>query len=294
HPHPNDLWYHDGSVVLKAGDRFFRVHQSVLSQKSSVFATLLLQSQAENTETYEECLMVTLDDDAEELRQLLLTIYELSYFEDNAQNFLYLGPILRLSTKYKVERLRALALQRLKRGVPSTLAAFDDPKHQDDRKNAQRNALAVINLARESNCLELLPCAYYYCSRLPTSTILEGNARGVVIALPDITACILGKDQLLDIQRRKTHSFLFSFPRAEILDGSCRKCGEKIELFLQYFQCQDFKTPCTFEQFTDWEKIGACKGCASSYQNKHKKGRQDAWAELPKIFGLESWEKILS
>jgi hypothetical protein len=77
--HQNGLWYDDGSVVLKAGDELFRVHSSILSQKSFVFATLLLQSQAENTETYKGCPMVTLGDDAEELRQLLLTIYETSY-----------------------------------------------------------------------------------------------------------------------------------------------------------------------------------------------------------------------
>lgn len=77
--HLNNLWYDDGSVVLKAGDDFFRVHSSILSQKSSVFATLLLQSQAENTETHKGCPMVTVGDDAEELRQLLLTIYEISY-----------------------------------------------------------------------------------------------------------------------------------------------------------------------------------------------------------------------
>lgn len=77
--HLNDLWYDDGSVVLKAGNDFFRVHGSILSQKSSVFATILLQSQIENTETHEGCPVVALGDDAEELRQLLLTIYEISY-----------------------------------------------------------------------------------------------------------------------------------------------------------------------------------------------------------------------
>lgn len=292
-PHPNSLWYDDGSVVLKAGDDFFRVHRSILSQKSSVFATVLLKSQAENTETYEECPMVTLDDDAEELRQLLLTIYELSYFDDNAQYFLYLCAILRLSTKYQVERLRDLALQRLKRGVPSTLAAFDDPGYQDDRENARRNVLAVINLARETSCLELLPCAYYYCSRLPTSTILEGDG-DVVIASPDITACLLGKDQLLNMQRQNTHSFLFTHPKVNFFGASCQDCGGNTKLLLQYFRRQDFMTPCTFEQFTDWENIGVCKSCATSHQNDHKRGRQDAWAELPRIFGLESWEKIMS
>lgn len=290
--HPNSLWYDDGSVVLKAGDDFFRVHRSILIQKSSVFATILLQSQEENTETQEGCPVVALDDDAEELRQLLLTIYETSYFEDNARYFVYLRAILRLSTKYEMERLRDLALQRLKRGVPMTLASFDDPEYQDDRATAQQNVLAVINLARETNCLELLPCAYYYCSRLPTSTILEGDG-GVVLASLDITACVLGRDRLLNMQRQTTHSFLYTLPKLDSGFG-CKGCGvnESDRLLLDYLQRQDLTRPCTLEQFTDWKKIGMCKSCAPLHQ--YTKSRRDAWAKLPRIFGLESWEKIVA
>ncbi|KAG0701990.1 hypothetical protein DFH29DRAFT_999760 [Suillus ampliporus] len=288
-PHPNDLWYDDGSIVLKAGDKLFRVHRSILSQKSSVFATKL-QIRAESTETHNGCPVLTLDDDAEELRQLLLTIYEISYFEDNAQYIVYLCALIRLSTKYEMEQLQDLALERLKRGVPSTLASFDIPEHQKDRANAQRDVLAIIQLAREINSLELLPCAYYYCSRLSTSTIFEGRD-GVVLALPDITACILGKDQLRIMQRQTTHSFLYTLPR---FNESCdKKCGGNDRLLLQYLQSQDFATPCTFEQFTDWEKIGVCKGCAPAYRGKHMKGRRDAWERLPGIFGLGSWRKIV-
>ncbi|KAG1901450.1 uncharacterized protein F5891DRAFT_1029566 [Suillus fuscotomentosus] len=291
-PHLNDLWYDDGSVVLKAGNDFFRVHGSILSQKSSVFATILLQSQTENTETHEGCPVVALGDDAEELRQLLLTIYEISYFEDNAQYFVYLCAVLRLSTKYEMKRLRDLALQRLKRGVPTTLASFDDPEYQDDRATAQKNVLAVINLARETKCLELFPCAYYYCSRLPTSTIFKGSG-GVILALPDITACMLGKEQLLNVQRQTTHPFLYTLPKKTKSGSRCKnRCEGNDRLLLEYLQRQDFRRPCTLEQFIDWEKIGACKNCASPHQSVHTKGRQEAWAQLPGIFGLESWEKI--
>lgn len=292
-PHLNSLWYNDGSVVLKAGDDFFRVHSSILSQKSPIFASLLLQSQTEVSESYEGCPMVTLNDDAEELRQLLLTLYEISYFEDNAQYFVYLCTMLRLSTKYGMARLRDLVLQRLKRGVPTTLASFDDPRYQNDRVMAQRNVLAVINLARETNCLELLPCAYYYCSRLPTSTIFEGDG-GTVLALPDITACILGKDQLLNIQRQTTHSFLYT-PKVDLgFDGEdCLFCGGNDRLLLEYLQRQDSTRPCTFEQFTDWKKIGRCESCSPS-RGLMKSRRDVAWAQLPKIFGLESWEKVVA
>jgi hypothetical protein len=191
-----------------------------------------------------------------------------------------------------MERLRDLALQRLKRGVPTTLASFDDPGYQDDRAIAQRNALAVINLARETNCLELLPCAYYYCTRLPTSTIFEGN-NGVVLASSDIAACVLGRDRLLNMQRQTTHSFLYTLPILASGFG-CKGCGvnESDRLFLGYLQRQDSTRPCTFEQFTEWKKIGMCKSCAPSHQ--HMKSRRDAWVQLPGIFGLESWEKIVA
>lgn len=189
-------------------------------------------------------------------------------------------------------RLRDLALQRLKCGVPTTLASFDDPKYHHERAIAQRNVLAVINLAREINCLELLPCAYYYCSRLPTSTIFEGNG-GDVLALPDITACILGKEQLLKMQRKTTHPFLYTTPK-HCYGFSRKNCGcENDRLLLEYLQRQDVTRPYTFEQFTDWEKIGMCKSCTPSRQYTESQ-RRVAWAQLPKIFGLESWEKIVA
>jgi hypothetical protein len=35
------VWYDDGNLVLQAGDKLFKVHRSVLSQRSEVFSDML-------------------------------------------------------------------------------------------------------------------------------------------------------------------------------------------------------------------------------------------------------------
>lgn len=78
-PHP-DLWYEDGSVVLATNSKLFRVHKSVLSKTSGVFADLFSVPQpVDSTETYEGLPLVHLaGDHDEDVAHFLKCIYERS------------------------------------------------------------------------------------------------------------------------------------------------------------------------------------------------------------------------
>jgi hypothetical protein len=74
------LYFFDGNIALMAPNNFgentiFRVHQSILSHYSSVFADMLTMPPVREVETYDDVPLVCLPDNAEEIESLLKTIY---------------------------------------------------------------------------------------------------------------------------------------------------------------------------------------------------------------------------
>lgn len=78
------------------------------------------------------------------------------------------SPVLSLSTKYKFERLRACAVQRLEEDWPTTLHAWikhpSEPRDCYDEttdKIRARMAPSIVRLARQHDIPSILPAAYY-------------------------------------------------------------------------------------------------------------------------------------
>lgn len=78
-----ELYLPDGNVVLSANDSednliFFKVHQSMLSKHSTVFADMfsLPESSVNASEVYDGAPLVHLQDDAKDLKQFLSVIYD--------------------------------------------------------------------------------------------------------------------------------------------------------------------------------------------------------------------------
>lgn len=74
-----EFWFHDGSIVLLVGALMFRVHQTVLSTHSEVFAGLFVVPQppagTKGQEMIEGCHVVQLHDDPSDFVDLLKGIY---------------------------------------------------------------------------------------------------------------------------------------------------------------------------------------------------------------------------
>lgn len=78
--HP-DLWFSDGSVVLKAESTSFRVHTSQLMRRSAFFRDLFSlprpgKDAVELDGTYDGCPLLVLHDSAEDLSNLLKALYD--------------------------------------------------------------------------------------------------------------------------------------------------------------------------------------------------------------------------
>lgn len=227
-----DLWFCDGSIVLRAEDTLFRVHKSQLARHSAFFRDLfsLPQPSADNaassssavvanrnpalqidtTNEIEGCPVLRLYDPAEDVENLLTALYDGPNFGKNDPvDFRMVSGILRLATKYLVDSLRTKALVHLNRAWPNSLKGWDareDLSRADEMQsgpgmsNIYPSPADVVILAREVNAPSLLPSAFYDLSRYHYTQIFEqDDESGPSIAhLPlstaDLQRLALGKE----------------------------------------------------------------------------------------------------
>ncbi|KAG1732482.1 hypothetical protein EDB19DRAFT_1929180 [Suillus lakei] len=205
-----DLWFCDGSIVLRAEDTLFRVHKSQLARHSAFFRDLFSLPQPNTTNEIEGCPVLRLYDPAEDVENLLTALYDGPNFGKNDPvDFRMVSGILRLATKYLVDSLRTKALVHLNRAWPNSLKGWDareDLSRADEMQsgpgmsNIYPSPADVVILAREVNAPSLLPSAFYDLSRYHYTQIFEqDDESGPSIAhLPlstaDLQRLALGKE----------------------------------------------------------------------------------------------------
>ncbi|KAH7912691.1 hypothetical protein BJ138DRAFT_1112153 [Hygrophoropsis aurantiaca] len=262
------LWYPDGNAVLHAGDTIYRIHFSLLTTGSPVFREMsekLLSGEVE-VESFEGCPAFRLADTPKEIGSLLMTIYHPFHFRDSSHSHTFLTAILRISTKYKFEIIRANVRSELLRSFPSTLTAFDE--------------LTPERLP----CPELLPSAFYFCSRLPVRTILCGDGK-TAISSKDAVKCVIGREELMKTWNKRTHPFF--------APTSCTECRTASGLF-DYLLAKDDTEALGLDLFTKWNILGLCPRCLAPLQTTHRESRRHLWEALPHVYALGSWEELRS
>ncbi|OBZ65239.1 hypothetical protein A0H81_14734 [Grifola frondosa] len=210
----NDLWFTDGSIILRAENTLFRVHMSQLSRRSGFFRDMFSLPQpcadlASDTDFLEGCPVLRLHDAAEDLINLLKAIYDGPTFGNHDRNdFRLVSGVMRLATKYLIDSLRKRALAHLSIPWPSTLKGWDAREDIARAYEAERTAhrghrypspIDVINLAREVDAPELLPAAFYDLSRYHCSQIFEPGpdeplSGSTELSLADTRRLALGKE----------------------------------------------------------------------------------------------------
>ncbi|KAH7909596.1 hypothetical protein BJ138DRAFT_209656 [Hygrophoropsis aurantiaca] len=303
-----DIWFDDGNIILHINNTIFRVHKSVLVKHSSVWKTMASLPQSGHSGA-RSISIVALHDDVQDMKELLMVFYNPLYFMYSRDSFRFLAGILRLSTKYDIPHLQNESTVELQRVYPRHLKDFDCLNQTSStpeadatisartRAWAENYAIEAVNLARETSCMTILPCALYHCARLPVETIICGTSKA---RLPpeDVDTCMLGRETLLRMQRESTHPFLYTLPPVQATgkypscsDGACVRGGHKT--LLRYIMDEMyFTTPIALEKFTKWLDVGRCISCAAPLQAAHLKAREVVWEELPNVFGLGVWEDL--
>ncbi|KAJ7212090.1 hypothetical protein GGX14DRAFT_361947 [Mycena pura] len=177
------IWFYDGNIVLIASSVAFKVHRGQLRRHSEVFDDLFSIPQPSEQDLYDGCPWIEVYDCPSDVFYFLNALYDGLYFRSpGADDFPVVAAVLRLSTKYLVERLRQRCLARLVLDWPSTVTAWDA------REQAATDAVGhyipripcphpilIIDLALELNLPFLLPAAIYDLARYGPSRILAGT-----------------------------------------------------------------------------------------------------------------------
>ena len=72
-----ELWYHDGSVVLEAQGTYFKLYREILAQASPVFKDMFAFPQnPTDCETYDGCPLVHMPDVVQDLRPFLRATHD--------------------------------------------------------------------------------------------------------------------------------------------------------------------------------------------------------------------------
>ncbi|KAJ7464371.1 hypothetical protein FB451DRAFT_1403060 [Mycena latifolia] len=295
------LWFSPDLVVLKAGNRLFRVFTSILKEKSSVFADMfaLPQPVSAEVESMGEVPVVLMHDDPADLEAFLRAMFDPSYLmrPESVEFDAFIG-ILRLSHKYDVNFLRRRALEYLGTLYFTRLEDFDEISSQilNDIKIHPAPNLKAIRAAVEVGALWLLPDAYYaLCNTDPEDIVMAG--------VPWDSLGDAEKRNCLRVFSHNTRmrgateilAFLaISKDQSSTCDNWVACNGVRSEK-LQYFAWTSTNHALDGWRIGDWHDLrdwGLCKSCLDEAHEIYKCGRKKFWDELPGMFALPGWDEL--
>ncbi|KIM42349.1 hypothetical protein M413DRAFT_444773 [Hebeloma cylindrosporum] len=288
--HP-EFWFYDGSIVLSVQETLFRVHQTILSTHSDIFADLFTVPQPDGEYVIEGCHVVILHDDAKDFEDLLRAVYHPKPFESITVNsdldavLAAISGVLRLSNKYLIHHLRQFCVDLLLWKLPNTFEKYDYKVHSYRSASIMR----AILLAQQNAVPEALPYLYYSLSRVSLRRFLKDRPGDV--SWKEKTIALVGRERLFDAQVSMTHAFLVNFERAPTcaspLCAHARGPRAQWQIIENAGRC-----PHPLKPFEDWDSLNVCSDCVAYCKAKHLLGRKEVWELLPMWFELSPWKEL--
>ncbi|KAH9930962.1 uncharacterized protein B0H18DRAFT_872502, partial [Fomitopsis serialis] len=322
-----ELWFPDGSIVLVAERRAFRVYHGILLRDSSVFSDLLSLPQPEDVNGIDGCPLVKLSDSAEDLRHLLRFLaqiqpYMLGLFfnvDFAPQIFMPAGEpiafsavaaLVQLGHKYQLDIAEAEGLRLLKtvfttsfRDQPDIiyrgLDSSDRPQTvQSVVRYRYRDAITAVNLARLTGEWSILPTAFYICCQLKAETLVLGNPRADgskdCLSPSDLAICIDGKKGLMYAHAAGAHEVLyrtvgFIGPNGWYADCESGDCRDlRDEVFPNIIDASRFGENALWSWEEDIIEEDFCGVCQACLVAEAREQVRRVWLQLPEYFGLDA------
>ncbi|KAH9829562.1 uncharacterized protein C8Q71DRAFT_727995 [Rhodofomes roseus] len=297
------FWYEDGNIVVIAGNVGFRVYKGLLSAHSDVFRDMFSLPQP-GPDPVGDCPVVHVTDTAAELRSLLSVLLPTQFLpEHRFSTFEDLANCTRLAHKYGMKQLLEDSLKGLEYYFPSTLASWD----RRNKLAIDTQAIVGVNVARLTNTLSLLPAALYLCCQLTAEELIEGHPHSDntedTLSPEDLRLCLNKRAELCTLFMTSTLRDTFS-PIGE--DGECStnsRCNNSIHSILSAhvtLTCSGYSNALYssfkslrnyFYKATPKPAYPLCSSCIKILVEREGNRRKQIWAELPKLFGLETDEK---
>ncbi|KAH8826504.1 hypothetical protein DL96DRAFT_1681549 [Flagelloscypha sp. PMI_526] len=303
----SDLWLEDGSLVIKAGNRLFKIHRSTLVAQSPVFADMLSFPPAQNQEFLDGCPLVELPDDPEAVEFFLraVTLPEFFLPPPAGTHYHIVAGVLRIAHKYDCSIFRRRALRHLSIRLPTTII---DHAHRDyiskplfkDYDSSETNAysLDLLSLLYEVEALWCLPTHY----QILTSWIpehLPSVVNGAVLQsrhykiTSDMQITLIAGAEFL---RREIISLMDAFSSAspECAQKGCQQPRRKLLTRLMKLHPSKIMDPWKNRWF-DLEiltRYQFCQFCLEKVEHDFQNLRKRAWDRLPLVFDLPSWGEL--
>ncbi|KAI0784158.1 hypothetical protein C8Q75DRAFT_397623 [Abortiporus biennis] len=319
-----ELWFDDGTIVIRAEDTLFRVYAGQLSRCSAVFKDTFSLPQPplgdDANEVYEGTPLVVLNDSAADMEAFLLAIFDVQCclkIEDNVvfDNICSFASILRISTKYEAAMIRSQVLRSCLKAFPYSWptpkkSCFFLEGYLFTTNRAMCNSgkiFAFANVARETESNLLLPFLLFLCCRFELPLILDGaisSGEHAILNPENMRSVLVGRRVLehhaLTDLATKLSSHNADLPGHDDNFSTGIHCKNQLSglmiarsslarnLHFHDPLCPSPKYSSTDQAF----RATMCNSCAKWADDTIELCKMDVWKELPIIFGLDCWSSL--
>ncbi|PIL26280.1 hypothetical protein GSI_12036 [Ganoderma sinense ZZ0214-1] len=308
-----EFWLEDGTVILVARDVEFRVYKGLLSSLSPVFKALFAECQTLRRVSVDEqqtlsCPVVPVSDSPEDLRHLLRVCFTKRLgrlYDERHPSYHEISAAIRLGDKYKITELYSQSLEYLKRHFPSTLDGWLALKRYGPPGWDDFEEIGVVNLARHTGELSLLPSALIACICAQSTSDPGGKDKGIGhgfaredgsrehLSADDLTLCFDGKTNLrtatiaavLRTFKPAASAECRGAPRPRACEDALRGVLLGLEGTLDVLLGGD--PFAGYEEFVDSDRLGLCKACKEMVRKRSYKERKDIWDRLPELLDVD-------
>ncbi|KAF9021976.1 hypothetical protein BDZ89DRAFT_1071024 [Hymenopellis radicata] len=298
------LWLADGNVILISADaKGFRVHQSVLSKHSQLFADMFSLALPENDlyNASNDCTSLTLAENGNDVFWFLHYFYTPLFFIPGKRTpYEQLAGMLRMSTKYLCQQLRTDVVHHLCLIYPPKSHSLPPPILPEcpalvPHENVSNHALLAIQMARENDVPMILPVAFYYAATVEPSAYVDLLPE---LSREDHRSLIHGRERLIKA--------VFEIAWSGLLDIDYEPCDDQHCVWTRYLLMQSivghrchavrlFISPMLHTQVRpaprknqpDVDQV--CLSCYDCWKAGEQKDYSTVWKRLPSYFGLDDW-----
>ncbi|EKM58594.1 uncharacterized protein PHACADRAFT_171872 [Phanerochaete carnosa HHB-10118-sp] len=296
-----DLWFDDGSVIVAAKDRAFKVHASVLMLRSEVFKELLNgPALAQLPEKLEGCPVLRVEDEGRDFEYLLAIIYNGGNSLRPPIDYTEFRVVVAVAVKYKVKEIINEPIYRLSQVFPTGSVDDWDPDLRPDGDKTpialvRDDCIDVLSIARLLNMNSILPLVFYTCCNIEEMAAIswgvnhgDGPEFGH-ISEEDLHTYLEGRQALMKETKK--------------LAGYPANCTTRPQCLLTFqnlsFAALDadfYHEPSPINGMDAWldtakEKPNAkpCRHCDKVLRKFINGRREEAWCKLGDIFCIAEW-----
>lgn len=196
-----------------------------------------------------------------------------------------------LGTKYEVKAIRQEAIKRLRKCYPTSFRRYlaQAVEHVHPIKMTPTDAMETVHIARLCDLPDILPSAFYQCTRLSTQELLEGP-QSSLISTSDLRAILEGRRKLANSSIIFLKDMMLKSPPIGCMSPD--DCSREIRNGLSRVWDDLVETAGDLASEYHTVKLmgdSACVSCALSLEWECEKYYQETWDRLGEYFNVRPW-----